>query len=38
MHISNEKRHNESLIMSEAGLIKVCLINVVPAQNIAGTF
>jgi hypothetical protein len=38
MYISNEKKHNESLTMSEAGLIKDCLINAVPAKNIAGTF
>ena len=28
MYISNEKKHNESLTMSEAGLIKDCLINI----------
>ena len=38
IYISNEKKHNESLTMSEAGLIKDCLINAVPAKNIAGTF
>ena len=38
MNISNEKKHNKSLTMDEAGIIKGCLINVVPAQNITGAF